>query len=139
MARLLSPSIPWRDFAGQYLVGNLLGAVGAIVAATIVKEATHSQVLAALAATIADDVVWYVYLTIYNLRHGDSLGPAIRHLASDFGLAEAFDSLAVRPGLFYLVPILTHQESSGILIATVIADMVYTFIALNQQRRRTTQ
>jgi len=129
--------IPFRDFAAQYLAGNLVSAVAAIVVGVWVSQATGSAVVTAAAATIAETVAWYIYLLIFNLRSGDSVGKAIQHLVSDFGLAELIDTLAVRPGLLYLAPKLTHNQASGILAGTVAADVIYTAIALNRQRKRT--
>lgn len=138
MANLMSPRIPFREFAAQYLAGNLLSAVAAIVVGEAASQAGQSAVVTALAATIANDIAWYVYLLAYNLHAGDSAGEAVRHLVSDFGLAEVLDTFLVRPGLFYVAPMITHNQASGILAGTIVADIFYTAIALNRQRHRTT-
>ena len=81
--------------------------------------------------------MWYSFLLIYNVvaKH-DSLLTAVVHLFSDFGPAEVLD-LVTRPVLMYILPKITHGEATGIIIAKILADMVYTWVGLNRQRRRT--
>ncbi len=137
MAYLMSERIQWRDFAGQYLLGNIIATIAAIITATTVQQLTGSPILTALAANLADNVVWYVYLFIYNLRRGDTALSGIRHIIQDFGLAEVLDTFLIRPSLYYVMPKITGAQATGVLTGTVIADIIYTLIALNRQRHRT--
>jgi hypothetical protein len=135
---MLSPRIELREFAGQYLMGNVISTAASVLVGVLVSHLTGSAAITAIAATVAATLVWYAYLLIYYIMvKGDLTGAALQHLVADFGAAEALDSLFVRPLLTYLMPRFTHNQASGILFANILADVIYTAIGLNRQRHRT--
>ena len=137
MPNILSPRIKFKEFVGQYIVGSIISTAAAVVAGLVVQQVTGSAVLTAIAATLAEDFVWYVYLWLYYiLRRADGPGAAIVHIIADFGAAELLDSFCIRPVFMYLMPMVTHNQASGIIIATILADIIYTAIGLNRQRHR---
>ena len=138
MAYILSPRIQLKEFAAQYLMGNVIALAGSVLVGLLINQATGSAALTAVGASVAATLVWYVYILLYYMfGKNDSPSQAIQHLLADFGAAEALDSLLVRPLLTYILPMLTHNQASGIVIANVLADVVYTAVGLNRQRART--
>jgi hypothetical protein len=137
MAYLLSPPVSIRDYIGQFLIGDILATAAAVLAGVAVQHVGASAVIIAITASAAETFVWYLYLLLHYvfIRH-DPLSKALLHLVSDFGLAEAIDTIVVRPLLMYVMPMLTHNQVSGIISAKILADLLYTTIGVNRQRHR---
>lgn len=137
MANMLAPRIELKEFARQYILGNIIAIALALYGALVVQQQTGSAVLVAISASAIESVVWYIYLLLYYVNaKGDTYSLAVHHIVTDFGLAEVLDSFFFRPGLMYLLPLLTHNQPGGIVVATVLADVIYTAIGLNRQRHR---
>src|SRR5687767_11080577 len=106
-----------REWLRRYLPAELLSAVATLVAASLVLQATHSGLRAALAATWAGNVAYFGYLLAQDVllarrarhRRGQpytwrTLGRNLRALAVEFGPAELLDSFLIRPALMYYLP-----------------------------------
>lgn len=70
-----------------------------------------------------------------------TLGRNIRALVVEFGVAEVFDSLFIRPALLYWLPRWLHSVPLGVLAAKLAADVTFyipTIISyeLSKQRLR---
>lgn len=63
----------------------------------------------------------------YTLK---TLGLNIRALFIEFGIAEFFDSLFVRPTLMYYLPIWVNNLSLGIILAKFAADITFYIPAI---------
>lgn len=54
----------------------------------------------------------------------------LRSMVIEFGLAEALDSLLIRPLIMYYVPALINDFTTGILVAKLSADVIFYIPAI---------
>jgi len=124
----------WRR---RYGWSEGLGAVVAVLVAHTTLEAGLPILLAALAAALAEAVWFYGTLTLRDLRRerreasrrGARLPPTaatrlLRDLVLEFGVAEAVDSLLLRP-LCYAAGLRWVGGVWGVLAGKVVADLLF--------------
>jgi len=131
-------SFPLREWLRRYLPAELLSGAATLVAAGLVRRATHSSLRAAWAATWAGNVAYFGLLLaqdVYRARRARhrrerpytwrTFGHNLRALAVEFGLAEVLDSFLIRPALMYYLPRWLGHFTAGILLAKVLADVTF--------------
>lgn len=117
----------WR---GRYGPSELVGTVAAVLAAVATQQQGGGLVLAAFAGTFAEAAWFYSVLGWRDLRRarrhagGASFSQVARNLFHEFGLAEAVDSLCLRPlclglGLRFL------GGWPGALAGKLVADLLF--------------
>jgi hypothetical protein len=122
----------WRR---RYGWSEAVGALAAVAAALWVRRASHSLVAAAYAGTFAETVWFYAVLVLRDLRResrspgftggaGEILGRVTRNLALEFGVAEAVDSLLLRP-LCLVLGLRLLDGWLGVLAGKLAADVVF--------------
>ena len=135
-----------RESVVRYAPAEICGTVTALIAAYAVLNTTDSLALAAVSGTIGENIGYYgaisarELMAYWRMHHGHgrfrrgwlTAAHALRGMMVEFGLAEALDSLVVRPSLFYTVPLFLGQEryALGLLIAKLAADVVFYGVAI---------
>jgi hypothetical protein len=134
-----------REWVGRYLPAEILGTVTALAAAWTVHAASDSLITAAVAGTIGESFGYYGCMVVREALRNDTrhrhLGRTkrlwltgtitVRDLLIEFGPAELVDTVLVRPLLMYLMPILLHDFTVGILVGKLAADVVFYGIAIS--------
>lgn len=127
-----------REWIGRYLVAEILGLAGALLAAlAAVSWAPDRLAVAAYASSLGETVGFYTgYLVVRYLRE-DVAGPPRRRIAVilaaavvEFGPAEILDTLLIRPAAMFLGSWTTGNVIIGVLIGKVAADLIFYGLAI---------
>ncbi|MGV9858207.1 hypothetical protein ACWDTD_06105 [Gordonia sp. NPDC003425] len=127
------------EWLRRYLPLEISGWVGELGAAWVAYASTGSLVVAAVAATVGSSVGYYLPAYVNAVRWtwptlaGRTMWTrvalvnviALRSLAVEFGIGEVIDSVVVRPGLYYLGPILLQNTVAGWVVGGFIADAAF--------------
>ena len=128
----------------RYLPGEIIGTLTALIGATITYNVTHSYIAAGIAGTICENIGYYGYfisLEAYAQYKKHKEHPLMRRTALitsntakrllvEFGLAEAVDSLLVRPYLMTVTPQYIGPYWLGTLIGKIAADSIFYSFAI---------
>lgn len=126
------------EWLRRYGPAELLSLLATVAAAAATTQAEGSRVAVALAATWAGNVAYFGWLLLQDARHARrarraqgrpytlvTFGRNVRALVVEFGVAEALDSLLVRPALMYWLPRWLHSVPLGVLMAKFAADVTF--------------
>jgi len=134
-----------REWFIRYLPAEIAGTITAIASFWLAYKLTDSLVVAAIAGTAGENVgyygvaasneivkYWRKHAHHPRLRRSWLTGVrTLRNMLVEFGPAEAVDSLAVRPGLFYLLPtIFSGNMGLALIAAKLLADVVFYSFAI---------
>lgn len=124
----------------RYLPAETVSLLGALVAANVAWQLSdQNPALAALAGAWGETLAYYATMLVRELtaNHGN-LPLALRDLVLEFGVAEALDSLFIRPALMYAAGRLVAHMAVGVLLGKLAADVVFYVptIAAYELRRR---
>jgi hypothetical protein len=124
----------------RYLPAEAVSLLGALLAAHVAWQLSdQNPVLAALAGAWGETLAYYATMLVRELtaNHGD-VPLALRDLVLEFGVAEALDSLFVRPTLMYAAGQLVANMTAGVLLGKLASDVVFYVptIAAYELRRR---
>jgi hypothetical protein len=127
-----------KEWLQRYGPAELLSVLATLVAAGFAFRVTRSYAATALAGTWAGNVAYFGCLLALDVRQAyrqrravglgytwRTLGRNLRALLVEFGLAEVFDSLLIRPALMYYLPKAVGSLAGGILLAKVLADITF--------------
>ncbi|MCB2378302.1 hypothetical protein LGH70_11950 [Hymenobacter sp. BT635] len=127
-----------KEWLKRYGPAELLSVAATLAAAGLAFELTGSYAATALAGTWVGNGAYFGYILALDIlqarrqRHatglpytGRTLLRNLRALAVEFGLAEVFDSLLIRPALMYYLPKALGSLSGGILLAKLLADVTF--------------
>jgi hypothetical protein len=125
----------------RYLPAELVCTVTALLGAWAAAALSGSPAAAALAGTWGENVGFYgIMLNREIAQRGPcSLPTVIGDLVLEFGLAEALDSLLLRPALMYAGLMLAPNTALGVVAGKVAADLVFyvpTIVSYELLRRR---
>jgi hypothetical protein len=119
----------------RYLPAEIVGTAAALVAAvTATGEGVASAVVA---ATWAESLGFYAFVTGRELR--GALGPrwtptalvcTVRGVVAEFGVAEAADTIFVRPALMYAFVDPFGGVLPGVIAGKLAADLVFYGLAV---------
>lgn len=141
------------EWSRRYLPAEIVGTVAALAAAWLVLRCTGSLAAAATCGVVAENLGYYGVIGTREVRdrwraHADynprrrawlATGGTARGMLLEFGVAELLDSFVVRPGLFYMVPLLLPGHTMlAFLVAKLTADLVFygcAIIAYETSRR----
>ena len=131
------------EWLWRYGPAEIASLPATIIPALAVHAAGGSALATALAGTWGGNIGYFgtilsrdVYVTRQRLqaagrRYGSFVfAKNVRALLIEFGLAEAFDSLLVRPLLMYYLPAVTGSLGWGILLAKLAADVSFYLPAI---------
>jgi hypothetical protein len=128
----------------RYLPAELLCTITALLGAWMAATFTGSPAASAVAGTWGENVGFYGMMLGREIakRGWRALPAIIRDLVLEFGLAEALDSLLLRPALMYTGLVLAPNTVLGVIMGKVAADVVFyvpTIISYELLRRSTRQ
>jgi hypothetical protein len=141
LAALKSKAGEWLR---RYLPAEAIGACTALLGAAVSYSLLRSYLLAAIAGTIGEAIGFYGYFVIqgvrghyhyhrhYRLSRRLQLVAVktLRDLTIEFGVAEAFDSILIRPVLMYTAMHVINNLSAGLLAGKLAADLVFYGFAI---------
>jgi hypothetical protein len=111
----------------RYMPAEIVCTVTALFGAWVAAALTSSPAAAALAGTWGENVGFYGMMLGREIaqRSPRALPTIIRDLILEFGLAEALDSLVLRPALMYAGQMLAPNTALGVVAGKVAADLVF--------------
>jgi hypothetical protein len=134
-----------RGWFIRYAPAEIAGTATALLGYWAAYWATNDMALAAITATITENLGYYSIAAHREIKHhwrahAHMAGMrrirftgtrSLRNLAIEFGPAECIDTLLVRPALFYLLPIaLSSHHGIAVLSAKLLADAVFYTCAI---------
>jgi hypothetical protein len=127
-----------KEWIIRYGLAEVVSLTMTIVASWVTFEYTQSQLKTAFGATwagnigyfgtilIQDIIVAKKQLQIVDKQYSlDTFYKNVRALFVEFGIAEVFDTLFIRPTLLYYFPIWLENLSLGVIVAKFIADITF--------------
>ena len=142
-----------REWLRRYLPAELVSVVGAVVAAGVVGGLSgHNEAAIAIAGAWGETVAYYATMLVRDFRHARAdirrasgnpsrwsvLGTTLRGLVLEFGVAEALDSLVVRPAMMYAAGQFLGDPQAGVVVGKFAADVVFyvpTIVAYELRRK----
>ncbi|NQX29734.1 hypothetical protein HQQ81_20495 [Microbacteriaceae bacterium VKM Ac-2854] len=131
-----------RRWLVRYLPPEILGTTAALLSAAAAYAAVggggpSALLAAAVAGTLGENLGYYALVVARGFRlHRRTAGAAhaavltLRGVLLEFGPAEIVDSLAVRPLLFGLGPLLLVEPWLGWLVGKLAADVVFYAVTI---------
>lgn len=132
-----------REWLWRYGPAEVVSLLATLVASLLVFNATADKTATALAGTWGGNIgyfgtilIWDVFHTrkrLHELSRTYSLtvfGKNIRALFLEFGVAEVFDTLLIRPVLLYIMPVLLHNLMWGLIAGKFLADISFYLPAI---------
>jgi hypothetical protein len=135
-----------REWLPRYWLAEVIGLATALLSVLLTRQLGGSMLAAAVIAPWGENIGYYGTMLVRELRsesrqqQRSTLAVAllsVRNIAIEFGPAELFDTLLVRPALMYAGPQLVGSLAFGIVIGKVAADVVfYVPVILSYELRR---
>lgn len=133
-----------RQWLKRYIPAEILGTLGAVLAAWVTFSHTHSYLAATASGWVGEGVGFYGYFIITELffsakRYGEhsflkrtylAIGAASTNLLVEFVPAEVLDNFILRPFLMYEVPQHIHPYAVGFLVGKFGADIIFYCLAV---------
>ena len=132
-----------KKWLKRYLPAEIFGTLSAIAGAGLAYSMTNNGIISAYAGTISENVGFYGYMLIKEvydskIHHKNnnrkytftSFLKNARNLILEFGLAEIFDSLLLRPFFMYLFPLIIGNFALGIFVGKIVADITFYIPAI---------
>ncbi|HET8708905.1 MAG TPA: hypothetical protein VFL85_01345 [Candidatus Saccharimonadales bacterium] len=133
-----------NEWLRRYLIAEILGTLGALVAAWVVFSHTHSYVAAAASGWIGEGIGFYGYFVCKELfihakkyrehrlfqKIGRIVAAASTNLFVEFAPAEIMDNVIIRPFLMFLLPQHIKPYAAGFLTAKFSADILFYLLAI---------
>jgi hypothetical protein len=133
-----------KEWLKRYLPAEILDTIGALIAAWIVYDHTHSYVAAAASGWIGEGIGFYGYfisseLLLHAKRYREhsffkrfslAISLATAGLLVEFAPAEILDNFLIRPFAMYTVPQYIHPYPLGFLVGKFSADLVFYVLAV---------
>jgi hypothetical protein len=133
-----------RRWLRRYLPAEAAGTSAALVAAAVAARGGIES--AVVAAAWAEALGFYLFVTVRELRRrGGARSPrhvagAVRDVVTEFGAAEAVDTLFARPLLMYAFAAALGGVLAGVVVGKLAADVVFYALAIPayelRERRR---
>jgi hypothetical protein len=121
-----------REWLGRYLPPEAAGTSAALLAVVASEGAGAGG--AAVAAAWAETVAFYTFVTARELRdrpvRARSAATALRDVVAEFGVAEAADSIVLRPLLMYAFVARLGGLVQGVIAGKLAADVVFYALAI---------
>jgi hypothetical protein len=124
-----------RFWVGRYLPPELVGTTAALAAAAIAASGGVER--AVVAAAWAEAIAFYLFVTAREfrvLRHARRTGPAllgaVRDVVAEFGVAEAADTILLRPLLMYAFAAVLGGLVPGVIAGKLVSDAAFYGLAI---------
>jgi uncharacterized YccA/Bax inhibitor family protein len=131
------------EWIKRYGLAEIISLTSTIVSSWLTFEHTKSNLTTALVATWVGNIGYFgtiliqdILLAIKQLKKIEkkysleTFFKNIRALFVEFGIAEVFDSIFIRPALLYYFPILLGNRTLGVVIAKFAADITFYIPAI---------
>lgn len=131
------------EWSKRYLPAEVLSTAITLVSAWLVHQQGGGALTVALVSTWSGNISYFGYILTADILGSirahriankqftaTSAMVNLRSLVIEFGLAEAMDSLLIRPLIMYYVPLIIADFTSGILLAKLAADTVFYIPAI---------
>ena len=112
----------------RYLPAEAVSLAAAMfVGAAAAMPSSTNPAMIAMAAAWAETTAYYATMLLRERRAypRQRLWQTLRNLVLEFGVAEALDSLLLRPTLMYVAGQLVSDARLGVLIGKIAADVVF--------------
>lgn len=132
-----------KEWIRRYLPAELLSLAATVSATLITSFFTNRLIITAISATWAGNIAYFGYILAADVNVArKALKEAgrqytfttflknLRALFFEFGLAELFDSLLIRPLLMYYLPIVSGNLLVGSIIGKIAADITFYIPAI---------
>ena len=133
-----------REWLNRYIPAEILGTIGALIAAWVVYSHTHSYIAAAASGWVGEGIGFYGYFVTTELLLSGrkyqqyplirrlllAITTASTNLLVEFLPAELLDNFIIRPYLMYLLPQYIHPYPVGFLIGKFSADILFYALAI---------
>jgi hypothetical protein len=116
-----------RDWLRRYLPAEAAATGGALAGAILALGAGPGR--AAVAAAWAESVAFYGFVCGRELRRVRPLA-ALRRVVAEFGIAEACDSLFLRPAAMYACATALGSVLAGVVAGKLLADVAFYALAI---------
>lgn len=127
-----------KEWLKRYLPAEVISIVVTLISSVLTFKITQNNLTTALVGTWVGNIGYFgtILITdIFKTNKGlalknksytfNTFGRNVRALFVEFGIAEFFDSLFVRPTLMYYFPIWVNDISLGVIIAKFTADITF--------------
>jgi hypothetical protein len=131
------------EWIKRYGLAEIISLTSTILSSWLTFEYTKSNLTTALVATWVGNIGYFgtiliqdILLAIKQLKKIEkkysleTFFKNIRALFVEFGIAEVFDSIFIRPALLYYFPILLGNRTLGVVIAKFAADITFYIPAI---------
>jgi len=121
----------WRPIVWlrRYLPAELVSLTATLIASWVMLAWTGSVLLAAFAATWAENLAYYGVIVGRELRASGLAPRAVmrtaRALVLEFGPAELLDSLLIRPAALFFGMSLASSLAVGAIAGKLVADLLF--------------
>ena len=128
----------WREWLSRYAPAEISGTFGALTGAWIGFALSDSAAVAAVAGTWGENIGYYTVIILQDLFDPKIRGlratiatvPRMvftqsRNMLIEFGVAEALDSLLIRPSFMYFGARWFDSLWLGILVGKLAADILF--------------
>jgi hypothetical protein len=127
-----------KEWLKRYGWAEIISLTLTILSSWLSYKLTKSDISSAFIATWVGNIGYFGMILFQDIRFAisqlqksgkryslETFYKNIRALCVEFGIAEIFDSLFIRPALLYYFPILLGNRTLGIIIAKMIADITF--------------
>jgi hypothetical protein len=129
---LRSRTRAWLD---RYLPAEIAGTSAAVAAAAVTASGGVER--AVIAAAWAEAITFYAFVTIREFRrvhvHRRARAAsliAVRDVVAEFGVAEAADTILLRPLLMYAFAAMLGGLIPGVIAGKLVSDIVFYALAI---------
>ncbi|HTM67044.1 MAG TPA: hypothetical protein VL093_12025 [Flavipsychrobacter sp.] len=132
----------WQKFLHylkRYGFAEIAGAICVLLISSLTYYFTRNKIIAAYAGTIGENIGFYGVIIIRDMIDArrktaywstKEIWPVLRSILIEFGIAEALDTLVMRPLMLYLFTSLFTNYQLGALVGVVIADILFYSLAV---------
>ena len=129
----------WRDWMAWFGPAEIAGISGSYCGYLSATALGLPSALAAYGAAIGENLGYYGVIAVRDWRGAPISERRVlqvaRNLVHDFGIAEALDSMLIRPGLT-LASVAAFGAAIGIGAAKIASDVVFYVLAIAFYERR---
>ncbi len=132
-----------KEWIKRYGVAEVISLTLTVLSAWLAFKLTNSKITTALVGTWVGNIGYFGTILITDILQAKKQLKAIgkdysleifyknvKALLVEFGIAELFDSLFIRPALMYYLPIWMNNLSVGVVLAKLLADITFYIPAI---------
>jgi len=132
-----------KSWIKRYLPAEILGTISAVLVPTLFAVFSDSPWLIAFSGTIGENIGFYGAMIVQEVfqnkkkyhKEGRRYGwrgflKSVRNIFIEFGVAETFDSLFLRPAAMYFGVSIFDNLQLGIFFGKILADVVFYIPAI---------